>query len=134
MGRIMTLADYSMTAFAVLNGGRVLAYVPQILCIYRCRNGATAVSLMTWLMFTAANIATVAYALTISSDLVVAAVFALNALFCMIITALIAFRRLGVERERASNLRRFGFQFLSAALARTSAGDPPNRRRNARLK
>ncbi len=90
----MTLADYSMTAFALLNVGRVLAYMPQIICIYRCRNGAAAVSLMTWLMFTAANVATVAYALTVSSDLVVAGVFALNALFCFIITALVAFRRI----------------------------------------
>jgi uncharacterized protein with PQ loop repeat len=90
----MTLADYSMTAFALLNVGRVLAYMPQIICIYRCRNGAAAVSLMTWLMFTAANAATVAYALTVSSDLVVAGVFALNALFCFIITALVVFRRL----------------------------------------
>src|SRR5437667_7306173 len=71
-GRIMTLADYSMTAFALLNGGRVLAYMPQILCVYRCQNGAPAVSLMTWLMFTAANLATVSYAITVSSDLVVA--------------------------------------------------------------
>jgi uncharacterized protein with PQ loop repeat len=90
----MTLADYSMTAFAALNGARVLAYMPQIICIYRCRNRAAAVSLMTWLMFTAANVATVAYALTVSFDLVVAFVFGLNALFCFVITALVAFRRL----------------------------------------
>ena len=31
----MTLAEYSMTAFALLNGGRVIAYMPQIVCIYR---------------------------------------------------------------------------------------------------
>ena len=89
----MTLADYSMTAFALLNGGRVLAYMPQIVCVYRDPNGAAAVSLLTWVMFTAANLATVSYALTVTSDLVVAGVFALNALGCLIITALIAVRR-----------------------------------------
>jgi uncharacterized protein with PQ loop repeat len=89
----MTLADYSMTAFALLNGGRVIAYMPQILCVYRDRNGAAAVSLLTWVMFTAANLATVSYALTVTSDLVAAAVFAANALGCLIITALIAVRR-----------------------------------------
>ena len=60
----MTLADYSMTAFALLNGARVLAYMPQIVCVYRDTNGAPSVSLVTWLMFTAANLATVSYALT----------------------------------------------------------------------
>ena len=62
----MTLADYSMTAFALLNGGRVIAYMPQIVCVYRDPNGAVAVSLLTWIMFTAANLATVSYALTVS--------------------------------------------------------------------
>lgn len=103
-GFVMTLADYSMTAFALLNGGRVLAYLPQIVCIYRCRNGAAAVSLMTWLSFTAANVATVSYALTVSSDLVVAGVFGLNALFCLIITTLVALRRIAnarISRSRA---------------------------------
>lgn len=99
----MTLADYSMTAFALLNGGRVLAYMPQIICICRCHNGAAAVSLMTWVMFTAANLATVAYALTVSSDLLAAGVFGLNALFCFIITALVALRRLARGRLIAAS-------------------------------
>ena len=76
----MTLAEYSMTAFALLNGARVVAYMPQIICVYRDPNGAVAVSLLTWTMFTAANLATVSYALTVSCDLMVAGVFALNAL------------------------------------------------------
>ena len=92
----MTLADYSMTAFAVLNGGRIVAYMPQIMCVYRDRNGAEAVSLMTWAMFMAANLATVSYSLTVSSDVVVASVFALNAVCCFAITCLVAWRRVAV--------------------------------------
>jgi hypothetical protein len=90
----MTLAEYSMTAFALLNGARVVAYMPQIICVYRDPNGAVAVSLLTWIMFTASNLATVSYALTVSCDLMVAGVFALNALGCLIIMALIAMRRI----------------------------------------
>jgi len=90
----MTLAEYSMTAFALLNGGRVLAYMPQIICVYRDPDGAMAVSLLTWMMFTAANLATVSYAITVSGDLVVAGIFALNALGCLIITTLIVVRRI----------------------------------------
>jgi len=92
----MTLADYSMTAFALLNGGRIVAYMPQIMCVYRDRNGAEAVSLLTWAMFTAANLATVSYSLTVSSDLVIACVFALNAVCCLAITCLVACRRVAV--------------------------------------
>ena len=92
----MTLADYSMTAFALLNGGRIVAYMPQILCVYRDRNGAEAVSLLTWAMFTAANLATVSYSLTVSSDFVIAAVFTLNAVCCLAITSLVACRRVAV--------------------------------------
>jgi hypothetical protein len=92
----MTLADFSMTAFALLNGGRIIAYMPQIMCVYRDRNGAEAVSFLTWAMFTAANLATVSYSLTVSSDLVVASVFAMNAVCCLAITCLIVCRRVAV--------------------------------------
>jgi uncharacterized protein with PQ loop repeat len=97
----MTLAEFSLTAFALLNGGRVLAYLPQIARVYRDRNGATAVSLMTWVMFTAANVATVSYSLLVSRDLVVACVFALNACGCLVIAVMTALRRLAWVRRQA---------------------------------
>src|SRR3954466_4392089 len=95
-GGAMTLADYSMAAFALLNGGRIVAYMPQIMCVYRDRNGAGAVSLLTWAMFTASNLATVSYSLTVSGDFVIASVFTLNAACCLAITSLVACRRLAV--------------------------------------
>src|SRR3954470_8825942 len=102
----MTLADYSMTAFAVLNGGRIVACMPQIMCIYRDRNGAEAVSLLTWAMFTAANLATVSYSLTVSSDFVMASVFALNTTCCLVITCLVACRRVAVATSIKLLVRR----------------------------
>jgi hypothetical protein len=104
----MTLAEYSMVAFALLNGGRLLAYMPQIVSVYRCPNGAPGVSLSTWLIFTAANIATVSYALTVTSDLMIAGIFALNALGCLIIAALIAIRRFAPLNRLRSILPRLG--------------------------
>jgi len=71
------------------------------MCVYRDRNGAAAVSLLTWIMFTAANLATVSYSLTVSNDLVIAGVFALNAVFCFAITALVAARRLAAATRVA---------------------------------
>jgi hypothetical protein len=99
----MTLADYSMTAFALLNGGRAVAYFPQMIRVYRDPHGAAAVSLMTWTLFAAANVATVCYALTVSNDRVVAIVFALNAVGCVAIAALTLVKRmrLSTAYERA---------------------------------
>src|SRR5258708_5170240 len=97
----MTLAEYSMAAFALLNGGRAVAYFPQMIRVYRDPHGASAVSLLTWALFAAANLATVCYALTVSNDRVVAIVFALNAIGCLAIVGLTAFKRVRVARRRA---------------------------------
>jgi len=67
---------------------------------HRDRNGATAVSLTTWIMFTAANVATVSYALVISRDAIVAAIFALNAFGCLVIAVMTALRRLAWARTQ----------------------------------
>jgi len=90
----MTLAEYSLTAFALFNSGRVIAYFPQMVRVYRDPNGATAVSLMTWTLFAAANVATVLYALIISNDRVVAGVFGLNAAGCVVVVGLTAIKRI----------------------------------------
>lgn len=89
----MTLADYSLAAFALLNGGRAIAYFPQIVRVYRDRNGATAISVMTWSLFAAANIATVLYAISQSSDWIMAGIFAFNTLACLTIVAVTVWKR-----------------------------------------
>jgi hypothetical protein len=98
----MTLAEYSITAFALMNGGRAVAYFPQLIRVYRDPHGATAVSLMTWTLFAAANVATVCYALTVTDDRIMATVFALNAIGCVAIVGLTAFKRFDVARRGAS--------------------------------
>jgi len=90
----MTLADYSLTAFTVLNGARIVAYFPQIVCVCRDRSGASSVSITTWVMFFSANLATVFYALTVTGDRLIAGVFALNAIACGVIFALILRKRM----------------------------------------
>ncbi len=95
----MTLADYSIAAFALLNGGRTVAYFPQMIRVYRDPHGATAVSLLTWALFAAANAATVCYALTVSDDPIIAAVFALNTIGCVAIVGLTASKRIDVARR-----------------------------------
>jgi len=90
----MTLADYSMMAFAVLNGARVAAYLPQMRRVYYDPNGASAVSIVTWTLFASANIATVVYALVVAGDRIVAFVFALNTLGCVAIALMTIVKRM----------------------------------------
>lgn len=89
----MTIAEYSVTAFAVLNGARVIAYVPQIRCLTRDNSNAAAVSLVTWTLFSLANAATVAYALLVINDPLMAGIFLSNLLGCLIIVVIIARKR-----------------------------------------
>ena len=37
----MTLADYSFAVFTVFSGARMVAYLPQIVCVHRDRTGAS---------------------------------------------------------------------------------------------
>jgi hypothetical protein len=102
----MTLADYSLTAFTVLNGARVMAYVPQIVCVCRDRAGASSVSMMTWGLFCSANLATVFYALTVTGDRIIAGVFTLNAIGCILILALILKKRISHEENSSRGAKR----------------------------
>ena len=95
----MTSVDYSSIAFALFNGARVLAYLPQIVRVHRDSHGATGVSVTTWSLFTAANVATISYAVTVSGDLVVAGVFGLNTIGCLVIVGLTAARRFRLDHQ-----------------------------------
>jgi hypothetical protein len=90
----MTLYEYSLGAFAVLNSARVIAYFPQAIRIYTDVNGAKAVSIATWSLFSAANLATVTYALTVAEDMLVAIIFSLNTIGCMIIVGFTVWKRI----------------------------------------
>lgn len=98
----MTVSDYSITAFALLNGARVIAYAPQIRCLARDKSNAASVSLVTWALFTLANAATVTYALLVINDALMAGVFVLNLLGCLIIVIMIAKRRIYSSVESLS--------------------------------
>ena len=89
----MSVAHYSLTIFVALNVARAIAYWPQIVSIYRDPGRASAVSLCTWIVFTAANVATVIYALAALEDLIVAAVFGVNAIGCAAIIMFTTYKR-----------------------------------------
>lgn len=99
----MTGADVAMTAFAVSNVVRILAYLPQLVRIARDQGDARAVSCTTWSLFALSHLATVSYALTVIGDLTMAAVFALNGIACLAILGLTILKRMGCERRHSGN-------------------------------
>ena len=90
----MTLADYSLMAFTLLNGARAVAYVPQLIKIHRDPHGAAAVSVSTWMLFAAANLATAWYAMTGFNDQLTAYVFVVNGAGCLAVAGLTALKRM----------------------------------------
>lgn len=89
----MTRLDAAAWAFAALNVLRTLGYVPQIAAIWRCPNGAGAISLSAWGLWTAAHLSTAAYAFEATGDRLVIAIMLVNAGFCGAVVALTAWKR-----------------------------------------
>jgi hypothetical protein len=59
----------SEATFAAFSGLRIFSYIPQILRIANDRNGASAISYPTWVLWTGSNASTAAYATTNLGDL-----------------------------------------------------------------
>jgi hypothetical protein len=69
--------------FAAVNSIRIFAYVPRIMKAARDKNGAAAVSSATWSLFLASHLTTIAYAVLVLGDAVMAVVFLGNAIACV---------------------------------------------------
>jgi len=113
----MTLANCSLAAFALLNFARVIAYIPQIIRIHRDTQGAASVSIMTWVLFTGANVTTVTYAIAggESADYLIAFVFSLNAIGCGSIASLTAWKRVAFAKQAEKSRPDLGLPTPSAS-------------------
>lgn len=80
-------------AFTLTNSFRILAYLPQIVKAASDTNGATAISSLTWGLFLASHVMTVAYALVCLGDLVLALIFVGNAAACLAIVLITVVKR-----------------------------------------
>ena len=89
----MTAPEVALVLFAAMNTARAFAYVPQILRIARDSGRAEAISCTTWAMFAASHLSTVAYAILALDDLQMAAIFAANALACLLVLGMTAYKR-----------------------------------------
>ena len=87
----MSLEQFTLAVFALSNGLRVFAYIPQIRKAAIDENGASAISFTTWTLFLIAHLSTVAYALVNRADWGLAACFTANAACCLAIVV-VAYR------------------------------------------
>jgi hypothetical protein len=121
----MTATEAALLLFTACNSLRVLAYVPQIVRIAHDRDGAAAISCMTWALFAVSHLSTVAYAALVLRDPTIALVFAGNTLACLAILGLT-----WVKRRRYRAAHRVGEparRRVWPGLARTAGAADPSR-------
>jgi hypothetical protein len=96
----MLWTDLPLYFFALGNGLRIVAYVPQLVRVFRAEDGARDVSCLTWSLFATANLSTVLYATLVLRDPHVTIIFLVNGVLCFaIVIATFAKRR---QRREAS--------------------------------
>ena len=91
----------AFTLFTFMNSIRIFAYVPQLLKVTEDRNGASAISYSTWILFFLSHLTTVTFAIFYVGDLVMALIFSGNALACLAILLVTLVKR----RNHAAGLK-----------------------------
>lgn len=81
------------------NSLRVLSYAPQIVAVWRARDGAASMSLLTWTAWTLSNVAATLYGTVVVGDTFLAIVSSLNLLGCGAVSSIVAHRRLALRRD-----------------------------------
>jgi uncharacterized protein with PQ loop repeat len=97
-------AEFVILIFAITNGLRVVAYLPQIVRLARDQSGAAAVSCSTWILFLLSHISTVAYAALVLGDAWMTFAFAANAMCSLAIVILTLVRRRGAAPRQTSQI------------------------------
>jgi len=80
-------------AYTAVNSLRVFSYLPQIAKVTRARDRADAISLLTWTLWTLSNITTSVYGALIVRDALLMAIFAANAVCCVVVIGVVVWKR-----------------------------------------
>lgn len=82
-----------MLLYIGFNSVRVLSYIPQIFVVMKDKQGAKAISLITWSFWTGANLTTALYATIIAPDAWLAGMSYGNTLGCLIVVVMVVYKR-----------------------------------------
>lgn len=81
--------------YLVTNSARAITYVPQIVAVWRCTDGAQAISLVTWISWVISHLTGALYGALVIRDGFFVGISILNVVCCGLV-ALIAARRRGL--------------------------------------
>ncbi|MEP6964061.1 MAG: hypothetical protein ABI845_01120 [Polaromonas sp.] len=84
-----------------INATRIISYLPQIIAVWRCTDGALSVSLLTWGSWVLSHVAAMFYGVLVIPDLPFVLIPLINLLGCACVTAIAMQRRKQWRRERS---------------------------------
>ena len=90
----MDLTETITWLFVIANTGRILAYVPQLLTAWNCKNGASSVSRLTWGYFAFAHFAGVLYGAFVIHDSKMAWMFSGKLLVCVMLVVIVTWKKM----------------------------------------
>jgi Ca2+/Na+ antiporter len=93
-GPAMPWHDVITWMFLIGNGGRIVAYLPQIMSAWYCPTGAKSVSVLTWSYFAFAHLTALLYALFVLHDSRSVWIFSGNLAVTACLVALLLWKRM----------------------------------------
>lgn len=80
-------------AYLVTNSARIITYLPQIQAVWRCTDGARAISLWTWGSWSVSHITALLYGVLVIEDGFFSFITGINLCGCTAVTLIAAWRR-----------------------------------------
>ncbi|MET0505831.1 MAG: hypothetical protein ABWZ85_10915, partial [Luteibacter sp.] len=80
-------------AYLLTNAVRVFTYIPQIVTVWRCNDGARSVSLLTWSSWVLSHVAALFYGVLVIQDGLFVAITLVNLVGCGAVAVIAARRR-----------------------------------------
>ena len=79
--------------YLLTNATRVVTYIPQIVVVWRCSDGALSVSLLTWGSWVLSNLTATLYGALVVQDVFFVAISLVNLAGCGAVASIAAWRR-----------------------------------------